>query len=221
MDLTASFRDHKPLWIAGGAVAAVLVFVWSKNASAMPKSATTTTSSTLPWTFGVNAHQSGQASVGPSTNDLLPLSNPNHVFTTKEVQYLMNLWGSNPLPQQTGNWDDTTTQAVRDFQTRGGSYGPMDVTGDAFDVGTSRALQALATALIASGSPITPAGGITYSDVQTLLGLPVTGVLDPQTQARLNLYTNNIGVSAPVTLANPTVAAYFTTMAKQAGIWGG
>lgn len=219
MDLAASFKDHKQAWIAGGVVVAVLVFVWSKKASAATGGATSKTP--LAWTFGQSAHGSGQASVGPTQQDLVPLSDPTHVFTVGEVQYLLNLWGSSPLPPQTGTYDDTTDLAIRDFQTRGGVYGPMDVTGDPFDIGTSRALQNYAASLLASGSPITPSGGITYSDVQTLLGLPVTGILDSTTQARLNQYSPNIGVPAPITLANPSVASYFTTMAKQARLWPG
>ena len=216
MDLVASFKSNKPLWIGGGLVVLIVGYALLKKSG----TAATSSTSTLPWTTG-SAGDAGKAATGPGVKDLLPLSDPSHVFTTTEVQYLLNMWGSNPLPPQSGSYDDTTNLAVRDFQTRGTEFGPMNVTGDPFDVGTSRALQNFASSLLTSGSPLTPAGSITYSDVQTLLGLPVTGVLDSATQTRLNQYAPIINVPGPITLQNPTVVAYFTTMAQQARLWGG
>ena len=217
MDLVASFKSNKPLWIGGGLVVLIVGYALLKKGGTAAGAGST---STLPWTTG-SAGDAGRAATGPGVKDFLPLSDPNHVFTTGEVQYLLNLWGSSPLPPQSGSYDDTTNLAVRDFQTRGTEFGPMDVTGDPFDVGTSRALQSFASSLLSSGAPLTPSGSITYSDVQTLLGLPVTGVLDAPTQTKLNLYATLIDGKTPVTLQNPAVVAYFTTMAQQARLWGG
>ncbi|MHB8107730.1 MAG: peptidoglycan-binding domain-containing protein, partial [Candidatus Cryosericum sp.] len=118
------------VWILGGLAAIVVGFVLIKKSSASTQPAFST--------IGKSSSEGGQASTGPATIDLLALSDPSHVFTVQEVQYLLNKWGSSPLPQVTGNWDDTTDLAVRDFQNRWGG-GPkvsgLNVDGDPFEVG--------------------------------------------------------------------------------------
>lgn len=168
----------------------------------------------------------GKASLAPSTTSLIELGEITHVFTAREVQYLLNLWGSKPLPQVTGNWDDTTVRAVRDYQTReSGHYGLMDVTGDPFDSRTSYSLHMFAKERVSAGKLGQDRVTIGILDAQTLLDVPNTGVMDIATQAKLNQYAALLSPSSPpgtrLSLADPRVQVYLTGMAKTRASAGG
>ncbi|MHB8107731.1 MAG: hypothetical protein ACYDH4_09955, partial [Candidatus Cryosericum sp.] len=91
-------------------------------------------------------------------------------------------------------------------------------------VGTSRALQAFAATLLGGGGQ--QQLGININDLQTLFQpyVPITGIMDAATQARLNLYGPMLSPPSPsgtnLTLADPRVQSYFLAMAKQARLAG-
>lgn len=169
------------------------------------------------WTQGQSASDAGKASNLPSTTSLIELSSPSHVFTVQEVQYLLNQWGSRPLPAVTGAWSDTTAQAVRDFQTREGRFGVQNLDGDPFSVGTSRALQGYAASLLLAGKGA-QAGSVPLTDIQTLMGVPATGKLDLLTQSKLNQYGPLLFPPSPkgtnLSPSDPRVQTYFAAAAK-------
>jgi hypothetical protein len=180
------------------------------------------TSASLAVDFNVQ----GKASTAPSTTSLIELAEITHPFTVREIQYLLNLWKSNPLPAITGTWDDTTARAVRDYQTRENNhYNIMDVTGDPFDARTSYSLHMFAKDQVTKGNLGQSPGGIGIFDLQTLIGVPNTGILDAATQARLNQYAPSLSPPSPpgtqLNPSDPRVQALLQGLAKTRASFGG
>jgi hypothetical protein len=136
------------------------------------------------------------ASTGPSTKNLVLLSDPAHKFTVAEVQALLNLFGTSPRPAINGQWSDETTLAVRDYQTRTFKQDPWfnitDVTGNPFEAKTSGTLRQFALKLL-----LDPRHVFSIEEAQALLGVPMTGVEDAATVAKLKFS----GQSPPISSA--------------------
>lgn len=126
------------------------------------------------------------ASTAPSTRNLVVLSDPAHKFTVAEVQALLNVFGTSPRPAINGQWSDETTLAVRDYQTRTFQQDPWfnitDVTGNPFEAKTSATLRQFALKLL-----LDPSHVFSISEAQALLGVPMTGIEDTATVAKLKM----------------------------------
>ena len=163
---------------------------------------------------GVGIEAPKGASLAPSTDNLVILSDPAHQFTIGEVQYLMGLYGTVPKVPVTGQWSDDTTKAVRDFQARMYKADPwqnlVNVNGDPFDPQTSALLRKYAGTVLRD-----PKHVITVGEAQALLGVPVTGIEDAATKAKMA----KSAVTTPI--ASAATQTWLHNLASGATAYGG
>jgi len=178
--LPASLRRIPAPYLYGGAAVLALGALYLLTKKSSDAASTTDASGkTLRLTLSASRPISENQSpgLGQSTENLVLLADMGRPHTVSEVQWLLGAWGARPRPSVTGEWNDATTLAVRDFQTRSGL---SIVNGDAFEAFTARALhEAAKNMVLDSYHRVTP------DEAQAALGLPITGVDDGSLTSRL------------------------------------
>lgn len=174
--------------------------------------APTTYTRTVKAGYGIEA-PSG-ASLGPSTDNLVILSDPAHQFTVAEVQHLLGLYGATPKLAVNGQWSDDAVKAVRDWQTRIFKQNPwaniIDVNGNPFEPKSSTQLRQFALKLL-----LDPKHVITVGEAQALLQVPITGKEDAATKAKMA----KSAVTGPI--ASPSVQTWLRNLASGVTQFGG